>query len=423
MRLWERFFPKKKIAARVGVVSASELDGIIEKWMGAEKERCVGPAMAAAKEILAARDEALEIVEELESREFPDEIMNRIYKPALTHRPTYAKGMREALSTMFMPGSVYGELRAFQERVLASLRAVEKVQLSQGRYIVEVFREELFRLGGVLNRIIDLERDMEGLFQSCEGKLARYGELKARGASLRGALDRFHDIEERRRALGEEGRNIENRLLGLKAEMRSLEESEEYRDYLASTARWGENQKALEVLKLRALNILGSKIRILRKYSKFIGDRGKKNEHLLVYLEDPLSAFFSEAPGYPALRGIIADAKRETDRGALDLDAKEEAKLSLEEELEGIHREYAERSKMMRPDSGVWREMESAKAEATRLEGVLDRRRGESKTLEEERSALEASAEQLRSELEKRLSEIAGGEIRIDIPRAPRSQS
>ncbi|MEE8168465.1 MAG: hypothetical protein V3T58_06295 [Candidatus Hydrothermarchaeales archaeon] len=399
------------------------LEKRLKSSMAVERERASKLLMEKAEKILDLKKGVVDSVDELGEHEFPEDVKKRVYKPAITHRPTYIRGVHEAISGMSLPQESFEGLKEFYKATLAALKAVEKVQLHQGRYLVVVFREELLSLGKVLNRIIDINQEMGELLSESEEKLGLIEDLDSKRQELEEKLVLLRGIADRKRDLKKESNDLERAEKAKGREISAWESGETYQGYLKKREQLGGQEQKREMLRSRVLNIIGPKNRIFRKYKKLLGSPGEKDKILNGYIKDPSSTFFSEEAGYSGLKGIMEGLRRTVEEGSLVLSTKEKEKLHLEEALmDDLMKEFQGLTDMP-IDPEIEEKHERLLGDLEKIRDDVKRIRDEKETLKKESKDLKKQIPDLRSKLEEELSGLEEEELRvkIEIRSIPRS--
>ncbi len=419
----DRFFGGEKREPSKLVLPLEELGDWLRDKIREEEDGAKKLLLKKAQEIFELKGEVEGVLEELEGHEFPEDVKKRVYKPVLTHRPTYVRGVREGISGITSPEESYQGLGKFHRTVVTALKAVEKVQLSQGRYLVVVFREEFLGLGGILNRIMDLNSGMKEILEEAGEKLELLSSLDSRRRELEEKLALSKGPRDEKRELKEEISRLEREEGKKEEELSELEEGREYLEYLEAEEKWREREELAEELRSRALNLLGPKRRVFRKYKKVLKDREKRDEALEGYIQDPASAFFSEGLGYPRLRGIMEELRGAMEDGSLALNEKERQRLRLEGQLDGLMGKFQEFQGMEPPDSRIVESRAELEKDLGRIRKELEHKKMEVGETEEKTRDLKAEVPRLKSGLEEELSELEGREVRVEILRIPSSPS
>lgn len=237
MKLFQKFFGKK-----------DELDNV--------------------EKIFHYNKQAKEIIKELEGKRLPE----RVYKPVATAFPLYIKGISQALEDMvrFKPENEE-ELEEFNKNVIKSLKTIQNFQLNQGKLVAIVFEEEVLKLGGIFNKIIEIQQEIGKEVE--KRKIARYkkDELKHYKEKYKKIEQKINKKNKEIQTLNKEIENLEKELNAIKFDATAKKKIEE----------------ELSILELRILSIIG----IISKELK----KDKKRDELVEnYLKKPLKTFLED---------------------------------------------------------------------------------------------------------------------------------
>jgi uncharacterized protein YoxC len=415
----EKIFGKKEEPGPLNL----DLDGL-EGWMGGRLKGDISRWEPLVEEILDARDDARSVVEEIRDHEFPEDLKDRVYRPVLTSRPVYVKGMLSALSSIKAKPSTFEGLVDFHSSTLKTLKTIQKLQLGQGRYIAAVFTEEVPRLGTHLNRIIDSVKELgEGIAGEKE-KREELETLASKIENLKEGISEGAELENRKR-------EIEERILGLKAEVEDrkgekerLEKSRGFRSYLHVEESLREKEEEMKGVKERALNLLAPLIRVFRKYKKLMEEGKVKGDlhRLEDYIREPVDSFLSEGEGSPALKEILEGSEKAVKEGILPLDEKEEGKImKAKVGLEGLKREYKrleeEREHLLAgiTSSPVKKRREEMEKGIREIEEEIRGLEGELKEISSREEELGERIPKLKEEIAQAISSLEGREVNIEI--------
>ncbi len=370
----EKIFGGEKKEAGRRAITLPALRRWCEDYL-AEREGDVARALEAkADEILGLKTEAEEIVQELVEYEFPEDVKKRVYKTVLTHRPVYTRGLREVLSGLGRPdNSIEGYIR-FHSNLVNMLMGVQKIQLDHGPYLMVFFRDELPRLGGVLNRIIDLKGEFETVLGDSEQSTGDIRRMIEKVDKIEASLGRLKDLKDEIRAAEKSLGELDERYEKLNRELAEHLGSPRYKEYKNALGALEEKRRKRLEAESQILNLLRPKARVFRKYKKYLEDRGEKDAFLDGYISDPVVAFVREEEGCPHLRRIMIGMEQASRDGGLSLDEKE------------IHAANIE-----------WEMLEQSKIALAEFEGIADI----DEAPENEREKLETEIQKISAEKEK----------------------
>jgi hypothetical protein len=424
LRFLERIFGSGKKEAKGRVLTLEEL----RKWCvgsiaGYEKD-AIGELETKVDKILSYKEEAVDIIEELEEYKFPEDIKRRIYKPALTHRPTYIRGMREAFSGLTRPESSMAGFRRFHKGLTGTLMAVQKIQLSQGRFLAIVFREQLLSLGGVLNKIIDLKGECEDVLRKFEENTRDvqrlFEEIEVIEASMKNLKILIGEIG----AIEDTLKDLDKRSIALNRELENLVNSPSYKRFKKEKESLERLQRKRQDVENQILNLLRPKARVFRKFKRYLERRGQRDEYIDGYLDDPVRTFTREEPGYPRLRRILRGIEQAAQEGDLSLSKKEERSTSVDWRTLG--RLWEEAMQLEAASKRLDETPEKEKAELDlKIRKMEDEKNRLSQSLVDKKreiKKLKRSIARCKTELETELSDLRKGDFSIEMPSIPHTR-
>jgi cell division protein FtsB len=338
MSFLKRFFGEKKEEADLKKDSEplnldlSEVEGRVRERLRDKKSTVLTESLYSVEEILREKKIARGIIEHIKETDFDEDIKERTYKPILTSKPIYVRGMIEGLKGIKekKPES-FEELEGFHKSTTKALKSIQSVQLKQGRYMSFAFRVEMIKLGSALNKVIDETEKLGGNLSELQDLIQVGGEVIKNAVHLQ---DHFNEIEEGEKHAKKATKRVaekEREIKSVEKEIKDLEDSKEYREYL--------NEKAeLEALKISQKNLENSIFNLIsplkrpfRKFEKFLERRGSDSDKKLLeklneYQETPKTAFLKENPHDIVLEKLISSLKEALISGDVKLHQKEKAK-------------------------------------------------------------------------------------------------
>lgn len=421
---------REKKPSERGVFGLREIEEKVAWETDIRKNDALKKSAPHVEEILKQKAIALEIVEELKDLEFEEDVKERTYKPILTSKPVYVKGMLEGLKGIEgeLPTGFEG-LEAFHSNALKALRAIQTVQLKQGRYMGFAFQEEILRLGTALNKAIDeTERLGEAIagarlfVKEAEKVIQKVGSLKEKLRLMR--LD-----GEEREKLVRLSKDIEEGIKSIEKELGGMDGSMEYKEHLKMEGELDATVQRLKVLEKTVSSSIAPLQRLLRKYEKHMETRAPVSdkrflEKLRGYQTSQIEAFSSEDPQDIMLERALLGLKEAVTGGELDLDEKEKSKtLSRIEHLSsGLLKTMLEELIDLKKKEERILEWLS-KSDASKRRGALvERREAAEKEMEEVRAKAsrpllqDSELESHKREIEKMASELMNASITLEIP-------
>ncbi|MFH1774424.1 MAG: hypothetical protein ABH874_05645 [Methanobacteriota archaeon] len=409
MGFLDRFFGKEKKEELPLSLDIKDLEHYIGAKIKARKSEACEVLLPKMDEILDAKERAKEIIEELREHDFPEDIKDRVYKPILTSKPLYVKGIFEALEEIGIKNRSFEDIQSFYDRVLNVLKAIQKVQLGQGRYVAAAFEEEVLRLGTVLNRMIDLTKEVGDSLAEENKALTLLQDLGSKSIELNIKIKEMQKSREKIAELEKEISKLETEIKALRKESAEFENSRAFQEYLKLAQSLEENRKQRAALESTALNLFGPLARVFRKYKKIAGSE--------IGLE-PVAAVFS-GQNYAA---ILKEVRKAVKSGALYLDAKEKERTlqKLEKAIAGAGELKSEYDKILREEvelksklssSLALKRKEEMEAELKACEKKLDELNGELRSIES--GAIEKRMLEIKESIQEGLSKVEGREVNI----------
>ena len=398
----------------------------VDTWVeGASKKRqeaLVSETQPVVDEILQLKEAASEIVEEIRDYKPPPEIKKRMFKPVLTAKPKYVKGMLDGLDHIHPPvNDTYDALVDFNARAVKALKIIHKTQLNQGHIIAMFFQEEIPRLGTVLNHIIDLQKSIEEGIEDKEEREAGASSIKTVVAELRDAIDAKGHLKDEAAKAQKEINALETKRAKDEKELKRLREGTAYRKLADLGGKLAHVQEKLAAVEGRGRNLLGPLLRVLRKYARAAADKGTKRV-TDAYVKNPQTTFFEEADGAKVITRILNEVCAMAERGELALDKKEREKVdnamanldSIKEEHTTIKKEE-QRLKEALASSSVKKEEATITAGLKHAEEDIKRLYAEAESAKAGAKEKKKEIKRLKGQLEKDMSEERETDVTIEI--------
>jgi predicted nucleic acid-binding Zn-ribbon protein len=428
MGLLDRIFGKNQVQDGPQDMRLDEIDALLKRELEGAARGIEGRLQEIEEEIIAEAGEILEILQEIEGREFPEEIEKRIYKPVKTARPRYVKGMRKAVEGIrtTAPGAGLDGHKEFQKKVVAALKFIEKIQRGDGRYLALVFEEEIVRIGTHLNRILDSVQQLGQTMEDLENRIGLIREAM----KVKDDVDRLGkgilEAREGRASLKDTLAEGEGKVAEIQGELESFVKGQEYLKLVELEARASRLQEEMAGIKSQVFSSLGSLGRLLRKYQRVV--EGTDHEEATVALvQDPVVFFLRGGNPAPVLEGV----KKSLEEGLLKLKEKEmkrtfpKVEKALGVDYPRLLMTYRERKAELEK---ITAEMESSPAarkkaqlelelEASRKR--LEALRQEPHRMVEEIKEMESQYQEKIRELESLLGEILEREVTLDLQEGP----
>lgn len=412
----DKFFSRK--GEQPLSLDVKDLEKHVKAKIEAQKAEALEILLPEANEILEARERAREIIQALQEHEFPEEIKDRVYKPVLTSKPLYVRGILEGLQSIEPTQPDFENLQNFYKNVLNALKTIQNTQLNQGRYLAEVFRDEVLKLGTVLNRIIDLTKAMGNSLEEESKALALLQGLGSKSAELVLRTKELQAAEKRDREIESEISRLSTEIERVKKELVEFENSEVFKEYLKLAQQVEENKAKKAAFKSRALSLFGPLARVFRKYKKLTGEKAIE-EHLT----DPVASFFEER-GYAVFKSLLEGVEKAVKNGALYLDDREREKTiqKLDEVLAELHGLKGGFEKLIREEAQLQIKLSFSAAikQKEEMEGAVQAYEETLEELDRDLHSIKNSANEfkgrlleLKEDIQRELSKLEGREVEI----------
>lgn len=385
-------------------LSLGELDSWVKRRIEELQRGVVKNLANEVEEIKRAREDAEEIVRDLAEYEFPPDIKKKVFKPVLTSKPAYVKAMLEALKGIGAnnPES-FDEVEDFYITTRKTMKTIEKIQLGKGRYLMVTFREDMLKIGGALNTILDSLKNMEEELK----------ETREKVASLKGILRKVKELRKRLRI--HDGKSAEKREVErLRKRKKELEEryerliaGEEYREYKWLEKKLAELEDRKSSLRMRVINIIGPFRRSFRKLRKLMEDNRIAYADLNTldrYLNNPFEAFEREDRDCSRIKALLSALSSAIQEGVLKLRRREREKVALK-----IESEAGSLEELRRELHHLEREMAEVEARISKFRVLEDK-----KSIEREINAVDERLKHVLKELES--AEEEQERLREEIP-------
>lgn len=400
--------------------------GDVDRWAEeTSRERREGPVSEtrpAIDEILQLKDDARKIVEEIRDYKPPPEIKKRMFKPVLTAKPKYVKGMLDGLDNIRPTADdTYNAIVDFNDRTARALKIIQKTQLSQGHMIATFFQEEIPRLGTALNRIIDLQKSIEEGIEDREGKEGRITSIKIAVAELREAIDVQEHLKADAKKTQAEIDAMETKHTKSEEELKRLRKGKAYQELANIEEDLANVEERLATIESRGRNLIGPLLRVLRKYARVAADKVTKRV-TESYIKNPQTTFFEKADGAVIITRILKEVCAMAERGELAIDKKEREKVdnaiaslsSIKEEHTAVKNEE-QRLKDALASSSVKKEEAIITAELKNAEEDIKRLRAEVESTKAGAKEKKKEIKRLKKQLEEGMSKERETEVTIEI--------
>jgi len=407
-----------------------QLTALLDSRLEKSQSHALEKTGSTVKEILQEKAVAQGIVERIKEVDFDDDIKDRTYKPIITSKPIYVRGMLEGLKGIKdATPQDFEELSTFHDRVAKSLKTIQTVQHKKGRYMSFAFQKEMLSLGSHLNRMIDTTARVEEELSKVEKVSEENREITDDAALLKAEIRRIEERSEEAQKQGRRARELEEETATLEQKLSELKDSEEYRKQLELEAGLEGAEKGLCELDNRVHSLVSPLKRPFRKYEKFLEAGGVgvgKNflKKLREYQASPKQAFSTEEPSNVILQDILSGLTAAITKGDLKLSETEKKKTlhrigQLEggviAELQTQRRSLLERVRGLK-DTLSQRDVKVRIEElSARLES-LKKARDEARNVDMQNPKTEIEIDDLKGTIELKATKLLGMTVELVIP-------
>jgi hypothetical protein len=393
-----------------------------------KKSRVLEESSALVNEILKQKETAKRVIKELKELDFEEDLKKRTYKPIITSKPIYVRGMMEGLRGIKEKRlETYEELENFYLAVTKTLKSIQSVQLKQGRYMSFAFRKEMMKLGTSLNRIIDKTGELENKITGIKKEIQESEETLSLMDQLKEKLRELEDGRLHSERQKEFFKTLSEKIDSINNQINDIEGSDEYAAYLGMEKELDDLESKQKSIEDSVYSLVSSLLRPMRKYERFLETTGGQEEKKIVgkvkeYLKSPKDAFSAEGRGEMFLEKILSGMKEAIKRGEISLDSREQDKALAR--LNQIKRGYLKNK--MTEIEGFKKKGESLRREIS-SSGIRKRRdellKMKANYVKERETAIAKPPKtslagidfkDLKTELEDRLSKLLGRTVALD---------
>ncbi len=320
----------------------SQLAKLLDERLEKSQSQSMKKTGSTVKEILQEKAVAQGLIEHIKEIDFDNDIKDRTYKPIITSKPVYVRGMLEGLKGIKdAPPQDFEWLTAFSDRTEKSLKTIQNVQHKKGRYMSFAFQKEMLSLGTHLNCMIDASTSLRQELSEVATVSEENGEISADLALLEAKIRKVEEGSEKAAGQDKKVRELEEKIASLEQELGRLKRSAELKSHLELEAELDRVEKRLRELDSRVNGLVSPLKRPFRKYEKFLEGRSggvdkKFLERLRDYQNSPKRAFSSEEQSNNILQAILSGLKEAIIGGGVSLSDREKEKtLNRIGQLEG----------------------------------------------------------------------------------------
>lgn len=360
----------------------------------------------------------------LEGSECPKEIPEKARKILRTSKPAFVHGILDAISTIEdKKPSGYGELKRFHRDLHATVSALGKIAISQGRYLPIAFGEEIDNIRMESKRLLDKSEELGDKLDSEVGFLSEASK----------ELDEIDVGVEKLKNLDVEKSNVEGELMrcskkksDLKAEIDSLHKTRESEELNKAEEELKKIRKEIDLLESDIYNCINPLKRSMKKFRRFAEVKGYNPQiikNIDGYMENPVGCFLSDET--KNLENVLFEIRKAVELEDFKVKGRDRDKISLKiESTLAVDKDNLRRRhrKLKILEREIFKKIESFSVTEKRkeLERNLEDMEREIRTYEDEinrmgrkRGDIRGDVSRGREELERKLNSIEGYEIKV----------
>lgn len=424
---------KGKEKPETKTVDLDDLDEWLKDKTEALDERTVPLGRRVRAEVSRLQPKAKRLSEELLQHHVPEDVLSSFRVPAENARRHFARGIATIIGGMELKEpAAYLDVVSLQSTINDALNSLHNLRLHQGRYVAEFFP-------GVYREILNQVNRLRLLAKQMDRTLADQGETFD---LLQQISSKKHQMYEKLRLLTEsKGREsaIEDDIEKTKTSATQLQDRvnrlSKDNDYLAAArqqeqmAECRENIRHLEQNIYRHLSLLSRTFRKYIKHTERPGHQIKTHSRktLQGYLREPTKTFLNEANGYPALKALLLEMKRDIADGRLQLRqrSREKTLSNIDKILTGGLMPLKEKHQQLQKNikeiedtvssSNVLKDLKAAKKDLSDAEQFIDKLAEGKERVSQTARSLHEDVARLRKDLEEQLSELDESKINLKI--------
>jgi len=414
-------------------IDLHDLDEWLRNKTKALDERCVPIGKQIHSEISDLQTKVKKLSEDLLQHHVPDDVLSAFRAPAENARRHFARGVATIIGNMELKKPIsYLDVVSLQSMTNDALNSVHKLRMHQGRYVAEffpsVYREilrEVNRLRLLAKQLEHVLTDQKEIFDLLQQASSEKNQMHEKLQLLATSNSREADIEadiERMTTSAAELRERTNELSGAREYLAAANQQEQI-------AQYRENISHLEQDIYRQLSLLS---RTFRKHIKHTERSDHQiNTHsrrvLEGYLREPTQTFLNEADGYPGLKALLIEIRKEVINEKLQLrERSREKTLSnidkiLADGLMPLKRKHQELKQKIRQIEGevsssiVLKNLNAAKRDLSDTEHLIKKLREEKEHASQATRSLREDIGRLLHNLEEQLSGLDGAKIKLEV--------
>ncbi len=407
----------------------SQLAALFDERLEKTQSQALEKTRSAVKEIIREKAASQDIVEQIKEIDFDDEIKDRTYKPIITSKPVYVRGMLEGLKGIRdVAPKDFEELAAFYDRVARSLKTIQTVQHKKGRYMSFAFQKETLSLGSHLNNILDAAARLEEELSRVSAVSEENEEILVEIDRLKSEIRRIDEGAKKTAGKAQRLKELEDEIIFLEQEIKGQKDSAEYKKHLEIEEGLELAERSLGELDSRVNSLVSPLKRPFRKYEKLLESSGAKRDKELLkkireYQKSPKQAFATEEQGDTVLEAILTGLKEMITKGDLPLSERERKKtLHRIGQLEG-----GVIAGLQRQRASFLKEVSKAKTRLTESEvmGLIEERETRFESLRKQRDEMsvadgqdplaEITVDDLKVTIEVKASKLLGRTVELEI--------
>lgn len=424
MNFFDKLFGKQNVKRDESIkFRLGELDDWLRDKGEGRKKRIYKEAAPILGEISKGikniKNQALKI----DALKCPHEIPERARKVIITSKPAFIRGILDAIKDVEEEPREE-DLEAFNGKLQNALSTLLKVSIGQGRYLPLAFGEELEGIKRKSKYLFEKKKELEELVGDNELKdIEKDFEILKERFLLLSSLDK-----ESMKFTDELGK-LKSERERLQSEYKGVDQTKGFKDFLGKEHKLKEIKEKREGTENYIYNLLTPLKRPLRRFRKFIQEKGTPGEisirEIENYIQNPMEMFLSVE--CKDINLLLERMKRAIDKGELGIKEQEKKKTiskinsvlssdlgKLKEDLlflkgaeEKISNEIESSSVLLKK-----RDLENR---ISRINREIALKEDEIEKIKRKRGKLDGEIEELKRDLEERLSNLEDKRVSLEL--------
>lgn len=382
------------------------------------------------EELRELRREINEMLDRIEGYEFTEEELERmdrspIHRQVIRSRPLFVQEMRAAAKKL--PTSLECEPERLHKSLQSSLKLIHSIQRNHGKKMAIFFKEEMAELGGVLNRLSDIEGEISRDIKENMRERRLVQRIVKQKRELEETETQLSNLEEELEKIEGEIERAEEFKLKKEEEIEKIKSSQKYKKHLEKREKLGKLKEEKILKRNQVINHFGGLSRVLKRYHKSMLSSSAPGslEVMEGYLQNPAEYIF-EDKSLKGLKKLLKAMEEQIARGSYGFKGKKKKKALRN--IEGVDYSMLEKVKrgLASCEEGIKkleRQLDSSKVEkkVSILENKIDSHQKEIENKIREKESLLNLIEKKRGglggkkkKLQKLLSEYEGKKVVLE---------